>query len=54
MLIAALLTYQPAAMFFWVFLAVALIGAADDGDGPWRWFGRTLRSPALRWRSRMS
>jgi hypothetical protein len=30
MLIAALLTYQPAAMFFWVFFAVALIGAADD------------------------
>jgi hypothetical protein len=30
LLIAALLTYQPAAMFFWVFFAVALIGAADD------------------------
>jgi hypothetical protein len=27
MLLAALLIYQPAAMFFWVFLAVALVGA---------------------------
>ena len=30
LLIAALLTYQPAAMLFWVFFAVALIGAADS------------------------
>ena len=28
--VAALLTYQPAAMYFWVFLAVALIGATRD------------------------
>jgi hypothetical protein len=30
MLVASLLIYQSAAMFFWVFLAVALIGAAHD------------------------
>jgi hypothetical protein len=30
LLMAALLTYQPAAMFFWVFLAIALIGASSD------------------------
>jgi hypothetical protein len=30
LLLAALLTYQPAAMFFWVFFAVALIGAAQE------------------------
>jgi hypothetical protein len=30
MLVAALLTYQPAAMFFWVFFAAALIGAATE------------------------
>jgi hypothetical protein len=30
MLVAALLIYQPAAMFFWVFLAVALFGAASE------------------------
>jgi hypothetical protein len=30
MLVAALLIYQSAAMFFWIFLAVALVGAADD------------------------
>lgn len=29
-LFAALLIYQPPAMFFWVFFAVALIGAASD------------------------
>ena len=29
-LIVGLLVYQPAAMFFWVFLAVALVGAASD------------------------
>lgn len=29
-LTAALLTYQPAAMYFWVFLAVALIGAVGE------------------------
>jgi hypothetical protein len=31
MLLAALLIYQPPAMFFWVFLAVALIGAREQG-----------------------
>ena len=31
MLLAALLVYQPAAMFFWVFLAVALVGSAANG-----------------------
>jgi hypothetical protein len=36
MLLVALLIYQPAAMFFWVFLAVALVGAAHD-------FRRALR-----------
>jgi hypothetical protein len=36
MLLAALLIYQPAAMFFWVFLAVAVVGARDDS-------GRALR-----------
>jgi hypothetical protein len=30
MLLVALLMYQPAAMFFWVFLAVALIGAVRN------------------------
>jgi hypothetical protein len=30
MLLGALLIYQPAAMFFWVFLAVALVGAAQQ------------------------
>jgi hypothetical protein len=30
MLVAALLIYQSAAMFFWVFLAIALVGAAYD------------------------
>jgi hypothetical protein len=30
LLLAALLTYQPAAMLFWVFFAVALIGAAQE------------------------
>ncbi len=30
MLIAALMIYQPAAMFFWVFFAVALVGAARN------------------------
>jgi hypothetical protein len=30
MLLGALLIYQPTAMFFWVFLAVALIGAARE------------------------
>lgn len=30
LLLAALLIYQPAAMFFWVFLAVALVGARDS------------------------
>ncbi len=36
LLLAALLVYQPAAMFFWVFLAVALVGAVNDS-------GRALR-----------
>lgn len=35
-LFAALLIYQPGAMFFWVFLAVALVGAVHDS-------GRALR-----------
>ena len=30
LLVVAVLTYQPAAMFFWVFLAVALAGAVAD------------------------
>jgi hypothetical protein len=30
MLVASLLIYQPAAMFFWVFLAVALVGTVRD------------------------
>jgi hypothetical protein len=30
MMLAALLIYQPTAMFFWVFLAVALVGARFD------------------------
>jgi hypothetical protein len=30
LLLAALLVYQPAAMFFWVFLAIALIGSRHD------------------------
>jgi hypothetical protein len=30
LLLSALLIYQPAAMFFWVFLAVAVIGVAHD------------------------
>src|SRR5206468_13116463 len=30
MLVAGLPIYQPAAMFFWVFLAVALVGAARE------------------------
>jgi hypothetical protein len=30
LLLAALMIYQPPAMFFWVFLAVALVGARDD------------------------
>jgi hypothetical protein len=30
LLLAALLIYQPAAMFFWVFLAVALVGSLHD------------------------
>jgi hypothetical protein len=30
LLLAALLIYQPAAMFFWVFLAVAVVGAGRD------------------------
>jgi hypothetical protein len=36
MLIAALLLYQPGAMFFWVFLAVALVGAAHESGRAWR------------------
>src|SRR5262249_52019590 len=34
--LAALLIYQPAAMFFWVFLAVALLGALTDEVRSWR------------------
>ncbi len=36
MLVVALLIYQPAAMFFWVFLAVALVGAARESARPVR------------------
>jgi hypothetical protein len=36
MLVAGLLIYQPAAMFFWVFLAVALVGAAREQARPLR------------------
>ena len=36
LLVAACLIYQPAAMFFWVFLAVALVGSVTDS-------GRVLR-----------
>ncbi len=35
-LFVALLIYQPAAMFFWVFLAVALVGAARHPGAPSR------------------
>jgi hypothetical protein len=37
MLLAALLIYQPPAMFFWVFLAVAVVGARNET-------GRALRT----------
>jgi hypothetical protein len=30
LVLAALLIYQPAAMFFWVFFAIAMVGAASD------------------------
>ena len=36
LLLVALLTYQSAAMFFWVFLAVALVGAVSDPARAWR------------------
>ncbi len=36
LLVAAFLTYQPAAMFFWVLLAVALAGTVADSDRAWR------------------
>jgi hypothetical protein len=36
LMIAPLLIYQPAAMFFWVFLAVALVGVVDDAPHAWR------------------
>jgi hypothetical protein len=32
MLLGALLIYQPTAMFFWVFLAVALVGSARESE----------------------
>ena len=35
-LFAALLIYQPPAMFFWVFLAIALVGAVTDSRRAWR------------------
>jgi hypothetical protein len=35
-LFAALLIYQPPAMFFWVFLAVALVGARHDSEQAFR------------------
>ena len=36
LLVVALMIYQPAAMFFWVFLAVALAGAVADSERAWR------------------
>jgi hypothetical protein len=36
LLFAGLLIYQPAAMFFWVFFAIALAGVVDDFDRSWR------------------
>jgi hypothetical protein len=36
LLLAALLTYQPAALFFWVFAEIALFGAANDRDQAFR------------------
>jgi hypothetical protein len=36
LLIAALLTYQPAAMFYWVFVAIAMVGARDDSRRAFR------------------
>lgn len=36
LLLAALLIYQPPAMFFWVFLAVALVGARSDSTRAFR------------------
>jgi hypothetical protein len=36
LLFVALLIYQPPAMFFWVFFAIALIGAAADSRRAWR------------------
>ena len=36
MLLAALLIYQPPAMFFWVFLAVAIVGARHESERAFR------------------
>jgi hypothetical protein len=36
LLIAALLIYQPSAMFFWVFFAIALAGSVADSGRAWR------------------
>jgi hypothetical protein len=36
LLVVALMTYQPTAMFFWVFLAVVLVGTVADSDRGWR------------------
>jgi hypothetical protein len=36
MLVAALLIYQPPAMFFWVFLAVAIVGARHEPERAFR------------------
>ena len=36
LLLGALLIYQPAAMLFWVFLAIALVGARDEPRAAWR------------------
>jgi hypothetical protein len=52
--LSALLIYHPAAMFFRVFLAVALVGARDDGAGPAASHVFTSASRPPRCRSRSS
>ncbi len=36
LMLVAVLTYQSASMFFWVFLAVALVGSVTDSKRAWR------------------
>ncbi len=36
LLVAALQVYQPGAMYFWVFLAIGLVGAREDPERAWR------------------